>query len=83
MNAIQGDLQKMLITPFFRSIHDPFVAGIPPGDPHRDFMKMPSGELRFYGGRASRNAAGQTVLIRLVAKSMDCGLNWQTEELST
>ena len=39
----------MQITPFFRTIHAPVVTGVPPANPHRDFMKMPDGELRHYG----------------------------------
>ena len=31
----------MQITPFFRTIHAPVVTGVPPANPHRDFMKMP------------------------------------------
>lgn len=72
----------MLITPAFRAIHDPVVTGVPPVNPHRDFMKMPDGELRHYGVNAFRDADGTIVLTRLVAKSDDCGLNWRTEVLT-
>lgn len=72
----------MQITPFFRTIHAPVVTGVPPANPHRDFMKMPDGELRHYGMRAFREN-GKISLTRLVAKSDDCGLNWREEILTS
>lgn len=76
-------------------VHAPETTGVPPCNPHRDLMEMPSGEIRHYGfclaagGRggaknssSSSAAQGRGIPVNVVARSRDRGMSWSEEILS-
>ena len=67
--------------PIRTSCLPPTVTGVPSAEPHRQLMRLPDGEIRFYGCCLEPAGPGSQPAMA-VQRSLDGGWNWQEDELT-